>query len=179
MTDVPLPLEPATVATLEPVARKHGLDPCLVLSVVVQESSGRVWAWNPEPRYPYLWDVGHWRPFRRLTRAEVESAVPPPDFPVLAGDRDQEWWGQRASWGLMQVMGAVGREHGFRGRFLTELLDPWVNAEFGCRHLKKLIDRWGLADGISAYNAGSPTLKNDEAYTRPVLKRAEEMRRAV
>ena len=91
-------------------AAAHGLPPLLITALVEQESAGDPYAWNPEPRYRYLWDVKRNAPFRTPTEAERASEIPPHDFPTLGGDRDQEWWGQQASWGLMQVMGAVARE---------------------------------------------------------------------
>ena len=36
------------------------------------------------------------------------------------------------SWGLMQVMGQVAREHGFDGRFLSALCDPDAGVSMGC-----------------------------------------------
>ena len=145
---------------IQSAAAGAGLPPLLLIAIIEQESGGNLWAWNPEPRYRYLWDVKRNRPFRTLTEGERASESPPHDFPALAGDRDQEWWGQQASWGLMQVMGAVAREHGFRGAYLTELCDPELNLEYGCRHLTALRGRFHQAHGwagvIAAYNAGSP-----------------------
>lgn len=132
------------------------LDPTVVQALVMVESSQHPWAWNPEPAYRYLWDVKRNRPFRKLTPAENASEAPPKDFPTLAGDRDQEWWGQRASWGLMQVMGGVARERGFTGPYLTELCDPAVNLQIGCAHLAALV-KWAHGDieqALAAYNGG-------------------------
>lgn len=162
---------------IERGAAAAGVDVVLFASLCYQESTGRMWAWNPEPRYPYVWNVRTWAPFRKLTAAELISSIPPADFAALSGDADQEWWGQKASWGVAQVMGAVAREQGFRGPFLTELCDPMVGALFGARHLYKYLKRWGDVDGVSAYNWGSPTTRNEEAYVKPILRRAEEWRR--
>src|SRR5437667_866655 len=107
------------LTTLRDVSRQYSVDPALTIGLVNIESSGNPWAWNPEPRYPFLWDVTQRRPFRVLTPGVVISPSPPEDFLALAGDADQEWWGQRASWGLMQIMGSVAREEGFRGPYLT------------------------------------------------------------
>src|SRR5688572_9407095 len=102
-------------ALIQSAAEEHALDPELLEAQVFVESGDNAHAWNPEPAYRYLWDVRQGRPFRPLTPAERQSEVPPADFPTLAGDRDQEWWAQQASWGLLQVLGAVAREDGFRG----------------------------------------------------------------
>lgn len=137
-------------------ARFAGLDPKLVKALVLVESGGNPWAWNPEPRYRYLWDVRANAPFRALTGAEISSEAPPADFPTMAGDRDQEWWGQSASWGVCQVMGAVARERGFQRPYLTELLDPSLCLSIACAHLAGLL-RWANGDveqALAAYNGG-------------------------
>lgn len=137
-------------------AARYQLQPEWVLALVVVESSGNPWAWNPEPRYRYYWDARTGQPFRRPTDTEVLSECPPADFHCALGDPDQEWWAQSASWGLMQLMGAVAREHGFRGPYLTQLCDPGTNLEYGCRHLASLMT-WAGGDierALAAYNGG-------------------------
>jgi len=137
-------------------AKSFGLEPKLVGALVMTESGGNQWAWNPEPRYHYLWDVKLHRPFRALTDQEASSSFPPDDFDAIRGDADQEWWGQKASWGLMQVMGAVARELGFVGPYLTELCDPMKNLIIGCRHLEQLM-AWANGNAVqalAAYNGG-------------------------
>lgn len=139
------------------IATIHGVDPILVEAVVVKESSGNTFAWNPEPRYRYLWDVRKSRPFRQMTPKEASSAFPPLDFPAFRGDPDQEYWGQRASWGLLQIMGAVAREYGFKRPYLTELTDPRVNLDIGVKHLNARL-QWAGGDvivGLAGYNAGT------------------------
>lgn len=144
---------------IDSAAADHKVPPALVHAMVQVESSGNTWAWNPEPHYRYLWDVKRNRPFRPLTAAEQANERPPSDFACLAGDRDQEWWAQQASWGLMQVMGAVARERGFNGEYLPRLCDPLIGLEYGCRHLamlrKRYFDAWRWDGVIAAYNAGS------------------------
>ena len=132
------------------------LDRHLAEAVVIVESAGNPYAWNPEPRYRWLWDVRKNEPFRDLTSAEIASRIPPADFGTIAGDRDQEWWGQAASWGLMQLMGALARELRFRGPYLTELTRVDLNLRLGCRHLADLV-LWAQGDlrrAAAAYNAG-------------------------
>ncbi len=141
------------------VAPKFKLPPQLVKAIVIVESSGDRWSWNPEPPYRYLWNVRQQAPFRKLTAAEISSEKPPSDFHSMAGARDAEWWGQQASWGYMQVMGAVAREHGFKGHF-PGLCDPLEGLNYGCKHLahlrKRFFRRYGWLGVIAAYNAGSP-----------------------
>ncbi len=153
----------AAVSQYQPLAvaraRAAGLPLALVLATIEVESSGRPAAWNPEPAYRYLWDCKARRPFRDLTVAEIASEVPPADFPAWPGQpKDAEWVGQQASWGLMQVMGAVARQQGFAGDFHTELCTvPALGIDHGCRYLAACITRFGSeVRGIAAYNAGSP-----------------------
>lgn len=142
---------------VEVVAAELLLDPLLIASFILTESSGNPWAWNPEPPYRFLWDVKAQKPFRPLTVEERTSEVPPKDFPgMLGADRDAEWWGQQCSWGLMQVMGGVARERGFTDRYLTGLCAPEPNLWVGCRHLAALSRRYTGEDVYAAYNAGSP-----------------------
>jgi hypothetical protein len=160
----------ALVAT---VAGRYKIEPALVAAIVMQESGGNPWAWNPEPRYQWFWDVRLGKAFRTVTPGEVAAKFPPADFHSLAGDADQEWWGQQASWGLMQVMGAVARERGFRGPYLPALSDPTEGLEYGCRHLAYLQSRYA-GGAISAYNAGSPKPGSD--YEKSVLAKRETLR---
>lgn len=151
---------------IEQAASAHRLDPDLVEALVLQESGGNQGAWNPEPKYRYFWNVRTHAPFRAVSAAEVAAEYPPKDFPALAGDRDQEWWAQQASWGLMQLMGAVAREHGYAEPYLTWLvIDPSVNLAIGCAHLAALM-RWarGLYTGLASREQAAVTRSALAAY---------------
>lgn len=161
-------------------AARNGLDPKLVMALVMVESGGNQHAWNPEPAYRYFWDVRKGKPFRFVTALEARAEVPPEDFGCLAGDPDQEWWAQQASWGLMQVMGALARELGFKGPYLPELCsNPEVNLSLGCLHLGRLM-KWaaGNADrALSAYNGGKggnlvPPYRNQDYATKVLAMKA-------
>jgi soluble lytic murein transglycosylase-like protein len=89
---------------------------------------------------------------------------------------------QKISFGLMQIMGAVAREKGFDGQFLTELLKPEIGIKYGCKHLHDFYKRYNnLEDAISSYNQGSPR-KNDEgeyinqSYVDKVLSYAKKFK---
>jgi hypothetical protein len=153
---------------------QYGITPSLLAALAWKESSFDPYAWNPEPRYHYLFDVRTGHPFRALTNAEAVSSFPPADFHSLRADPDNEFWAQRASWGLCQLMGAVARELGFHGPYLTALVKPDVNLDLGAHHLSKQIARFGTAaDGLSAYNAGSPVQSNRGDYVLPILRVAD------
>lgn len=142
---------------IELAAQADMLDPDLVEAICLVESSGEQFAWNPEPRYRYLWDVKRNKPFRPLSINETLGKFPPQDFKAIAGDSDQEWWGQQASWGLMQIMGAVARERGFRDPFLPALCDVETNLFWGCAHLGHVLE-WANGDihkAAAAWNAGT------------------------
>lgn len=153
---------------IEQVARKHQLPVELVQAMVGIESSGDTWAWNPEPKFCWFWDARRDQPFRPLRAFESADESPPQDFNCLAGDRDQEWWAQQASWGLLQIMGATARQMGCREHFLTALCDPEVGLEFGCRYLKNRWDKYyagyGMPAVIAAYNAGTPVRAGPNGY---------------
>ena len=153
---------------------QYGITPALLAALAWKESSFDQFAWNPEPRYHYLFDVRTGHPFRALTDAEAISSFPPADFHALKGDPDNEFWAQRASWGLCQVMGAVARELGFHRSYLPETLRPEVAIDLGAHHLSRQIARFGTAaDGLSAYNAGSPVQSNRGGYVLPILRVAD------
>jgi hypothetical protein len=128
--------------------------PEMVLAIIWQESAGYKWAYNPEPKYRYLWDVRLDKPFRQTTISELSSSIPPSDFYAVSGDRDGEWWAQKASIGLMQLMGAAARERGFKGKSIMECYEPALNIQYGSAHLW----HWG-------YGAGR-FLTDEEALTR-------------
>jgi hypothetical protein len=56
---------------------------------------------------------------------------------------------RKGAMGLMQLMPSIAREHQVGNPF-----DPRANIEAGIKHLKTLIDRWGVELALAAYNAG-------------------------
>lgn len=140
----------------------------LVYAIARVESSNDPSAWRAEPPYRYLVDVVTRKPFRELTQAEIGSETAPADFPYIArlSSRDTEWWGQQASWGPMQIMGAVAREYGFDRHFPD--LCGQIGITFATMHLARLADRFlgkhGWDGVAAAYNAGSPRRTNSGQY---------------
>lgn len=123
-----------------------------VLAFCLVESTNNEGAYRPEPTYKWLvGDIG--------------------TMPV------RELWGQRMSWGLMQVMGATARELGFQGTFFTELCNPpELGLKYGMLYLRKLYKKYGdWPDAIASYNAGHPEKNKagqymNQTYVDKILK---------
>jgi hypothetical protein len=119
------------------IAPKHGIEPKLVVAIIMKESSGVTFRARFEPEWRYFVGVSIW------AQKLVQS---------FATEKSQ----QQTSWGLMQVMGSVARERGFCD-YLPRLIEPELGIEYGCKQLAYLKTRWSnLHDVISAYNQGSP-----------------------
>ena len=157
----------------EPLAREFDVPLALILGVIQVESAGHPYATRFEPGYRWCWDVRRRRPLT-VRRADLGHAGAPSGFAApdaaTAGyysTAATEYTQQRTSWGLMQVMGAVAREHGYTGP-LPELCDPAHGIEYGVRHLARLRDRFyarhGWAGVVDAYNDGSPAIEQDPDY---------------
>jgi hypothetical protein len=60
----------------------------------------------------------------------------------------------RGAMGLMQLMPSTAREYKVLNPY-----DPKSNVTAGVKHLKSLIDRWGVELALAAYNAGEGAVK--------------------
>ena len=105
------------IALARRIAASNALDPALVCAVIEQESS-----WNPcAMRYEPAFFGRYVAPLYTNNKINATEA-----------------WARGFSWGLMQVMGQVAREHGFLAAehpFLSELCDPEQGIAVGCRVL--------------------------------------------
>lgn len=160
---------PSVIAAIVTAAQRNGLEPMLLAALVMRESSGNPFAGRFEEGYPFLFDVLKKKPLRWERQAVI------PSLGTCSGATERVW--QQTSWGLCQVMGGTARELGFSGPFLSALSQPEEGAEYGARYLAKLVRLHGLQDGLSAYNAGSPTDANFKAYVSPILQTFERFRR--
>lgn len=113
-------------------AASHGMDPALVCALIDQES-----AWNTcAIRYEPGFRIRYVSPLRLPPSEEIARSI---------------------SWGLMQVMGQVAREHEFTGKFLSALCDPATGVEVGCRVLSaKITEAAGdFTRGLQLWNGGA------------------------
>lgn len=141
------------------ISNKHLLNPNLVSAIVEIESSFNTDAIRYEPKYPYLLSPDVFAVKHRIT-VQTEECL------------------QKFSWGLMQIMGAVAREHGYDGP-LHRLCRPELSLEFGCLHFAKYLRRYNdIKKAISAYNGGPGAIKEDgfknEKYVNKVMNRYVE-----
>lgn len=153
------------------VAPRYDLPPDLVAAIVQVESAGDRFAIRHEPAYQWLWNVHTNEPFRPA-RGSAGDRLPPTSFPAPRGTTAlTEWIGQQTSWGLMQVMGAVAREFGFKGHF-PGLCSPLEGLHYGCKLLARLrdkhLDRHGWAGVVDAYNDGTPRIEHLVDYPHRV-----------
>lgn len=130
---------------IEAASGAHGIPAAVICGVISQESAWDTYSMRYEPDFTA----------RYVVPTYPKSS---PTFRVQAG----------SSWGLMQLMGLVSRELGYRDNYLY-LLKPEVGIEWGCRKLAALTKRYGVGRGrldeygtrgilgqdvISAYNQG-------------------------
>ena len=160
---------PHVIAQWKPVANafKGPLETDLILAVIWQESLpiGNPWSFRYESRYQYFYDAGSKRALYDKTRSVAENREA-----AAAVVGVTEFNQQSASWGLMQVMGAVARELGMEG-YLTRLCDPNVGVKYGCKHLINFYNRAGgdLRAALWRYNGGSD-------YPNKVLAKLDSIR---
>lgn len=121
------------------------VDPRLVRAICQVESSGDPYKVRFEPTWKYLSDTGKFATILGITEATEHSL-------------------QSHSWGLMQVMGSVARESGFRGP-LQRLSEIDLGVFYGCFKLVRIATRYHeVSDVVAAYNAGSAFRRADGSY---------------
>ena len=134
----------ARLALAKKYALKYGLDAALVCAVIEQESGWNPFAVRFEPAF-----LEHYvKP--------VNPAVPTTREITLA-----------MSFGLMQVMGLTALEVGWRGSFLTELCDPDIGCDYGCRKLQKCFEAHGDDEtSLLSYNGGGNAFYGKQVLAR-------------
>ena len=144
-------LKPEITAAIQEAALSAGLPISIVRGVVCTESSG-----NPDAT---KWEPGFYKHY-------IKGKFPDDDY--------HSEHGRAVSWGLMQIMGQVARERGFKGDF-RELLQPEVGLYWGCRQLSVLKERYfkkhGWAGVIAAYNQGNARKIGNRFANQPYVDR--------
>jgi soluble lytic murein transglycosylase-like protein len=131
------------LAFIGPYAAKYGLDPAIVCAVCEQESSWNPWAMRYEPEF-YA---------RYIVAMKLPNAT--------------EAFARACSFGLLQVMGQVAREQGFGGQFLTQLCDPDIGLDIGCRKLRKCFAEYSEPEvALLKYNGGGNPNYGKEVMAR-------------
>ena len=144
------------------MASDAGVDPDLVCAIASVESAWNPWAARYEHAYSYLETPSVWAP-------RVGFSI------------DTETMLQKTSFGLLQIMGGVGRQYGY-SKALTNLCDPADGLSIGLIHLKSKIARYPGDENsaIAAYNAGTATVNNgvftNQSYVDAVLAKLSILR---
>ncbi len=127
-----MPPIPEFITLARAAAAKHALDPALVCAVVEQESG-----WDPHAiRYEPAFHARYVAPLGLPPTEDIARSI---------------------SWGLMQVMGQVAREHGFQGKFLSALCEPAAGLDIGCAVLarKTAFASSDLQRALDLWNGGA------------------------
>jgi len=127
------------IGLLPGIGQKYQIDPALLRAIIMVESSGNEYAARHEKGWKWLDRVMFFARAIFVTQ-DTEEAF------------------QKTSWGLMQVMGSVAREHGFVGP-LNKLHQPSLGIDIGARHLAKFLLKYkDITAAVASYNAGSPVV---------------------
>ena len=116
---------------------QYRLDPLLIRAIIETESDYNPMAFRFEPNFRWLY-------------SDKELAG------ILGCNRDTMRAIQSVSYGLMQVMGSVCYEYGFR-EWPGHLFNVDLNIRYGCQHVKNLMMRKKLTEAeeiYDAYNSG-------------------------
>lgn len=138
--------KPAIIALARQKAEKYGLDGDLVCAIVEQESNPPWDTWST--RYEPAFYAKYVQPMPHLGATEANARA--------------------TSWGLLQVMGQVAREYGFGGPHLSELCDPEIGLEMGCKYFSALMGKAGnnVNDALLRWNGGGNPKYPSEVMAR-------------
>ncbi len=107
-------------------SKATGVSPTLLAAVIHQESAGNPYAVRYEPGF-----------FKRYVETKTRKTML--GYVPVRCSFETEARLRATSFGLMQIMGQVLRERGFKGEFLTEALDPKTNIKWGSEFLQTLL----------------------------------------
>jgi len=153
-----------TQTLITTTAQKFKIDPELVSAFCSAESAYNPLAVRFEPAYHYLVAPALW-----AKKVSISA--------------DTEMTFQKCSWGMMQVMGGVARDLGYK-ETLVGLTVADIGLMYGCMKLKKCMDKYpaNLIFAIASYNAGSPRFNTNgdlvnKAYVDKVLSKYNDLKK--
>ncbi len=124
-------------------AKKFEIEPEMLDAIVTKESTYDPYAMQYEPDFIWLSTPSKFAAANK-TSVEFETEL------------------QKTSLGLCQIMGGTARDAGHKGH-LVRLFEPKANLTISCQHIRRLQKRYSkLEDIISAYNAGSVRMKDNQ-----------------
>lgn len=141
---------------IEQKAAEFEIDPDLIESCVIHESSGNPQATRYEPAF-----------YNNYIQPMVSKGIVTPE----------EGKNRATSWGLMQIMGETAREYGFKGEFV-DLFDPATGLQWALLYFKHQLTRYkdqGEDYAIAAYNAGSAKLDGNKFRNQVYVDRTREL----
>lgn len=137
-------------------ASAHRIDPTLVQAVCHHESG-----WNP-------WATRYEQGFFDRYVSEVRMPTVQ-TFGICSSVTERRL--RATSFGLMQIMGQVARESGYKAVFLTQLCDPYPGLEYGCIKLARCLkaNNNDPRGALLMFNGGA-----DSGYPDKVLAHLKE-----
>lgn len=141
-------------------AEKYSIPVYVIAGLVLQESSGNTYAIRCEPGF-----------FKKYTKGLLELIA------RTKSKNDNNWFKYpdifSSSYGLCQVMYPIALEHGFNLNYPTELCNPDIGLEVGCKHLRKHLLATGedIVKALQRYNGGG-----DPLYAAKVLDKGKAVR---
>lgn len=159
-------------------AESSEIDPDIFIALILNESSGNPLATRWERKF-YI---------RYISDKQFDAMGGNQPINLDPYQESLERLCRAVSWGLTQVMGQTAREHGFRGRYLWELLDVETNVCLGARifahkreQQRKLYSNATAQDltrkTLLAYNGGGDPAYPDRVEQR--LEVAKDLRRSL
>lgn len=126
---------------------KYQIPPHVIAGLILQESSGNTYAIRCERGFFKRYYKGLLNLIKRTTSKVDDQWF---DFPELFS----------SSYGLCQVLYPIALEHGISLRYPTELCDPNIGIDAGCRHLRKFLNQTGgdIKASLLRYNGGGDLL---------------------
>jgi soluble lytic murein transglycosylase-like protein len=134
-------------------AREHQVEVGLLASIIKIESDGEPLAIRYEAKF-----------FGKYIKPYTLHELPG-YHPKVCSNITEKYL-RSCSFGLCQVMGNTARIYGFRGEWLTQLLDPAANVPIGAKILRDMVDKTEtLEEALLRWNGGS-----NKKYPDKVLK---------